>query len=142
MKADQLSLPSAPHRPGSGSQPDRAPLEAAKQAAPPRFDPADWEQNLPYRYGWRLFEAGFYWEAHEVWECVWLAAPPNSRERLLLRSLIQFANAKLKQAMGQERAVARLAGELAGLLAEPGLRGAPVMGVSAAELSRLLNEIR
>ena len=139
--APALPLPTAPHRPGSGSAPDMAPLERAKDSAPARTDPEAWRENTAYRYGWHLFDEGFYWEAHEVWEAVWLACRPNSRERLVLQALIQLANARLKAAMGQPRAVRRLAAEVERLLAEPGLSGDPVMGVSRQDLERLLREI-
>ena len=42
--------------------------------------------------GLALYRAGYFWEAHEAWEPLWLAAPPNSRERALLQGLIQLAN--------------------------------------------------
>ena len=51
---------------------------------------------------------GYFWEAHEVLEAVWLACPPNSPERLMVQAVIQYANACLKGRMGQPRAVARL----------------------------------
>lgn len=142
MQAGDLPLPRAPHRPGSGSVPDSGPLERAKAEAPARTDPDAWAENLPYRYGWRLYEEGFYWEAHEVWEAVWLACAPQSRERLLLQVLIQLTNARLKAVMGQEKAVARLLAEVDRLRAEPGLQAAPVMAVSKERLAQLVSEIK
>ncbi|WP_455374530.1 DUF309 domain-containing protein [Limibacillus halophilus] len=137
--AEALRLPQAAHLPGSGSAPDLEPLEQAKAAAPARTDPRAWEDNLPYCYGWRLFDARFYWEAHEVWEAVWLACRPNSRERLLLRVLIQLANARLKRAQGRENAVARLCKEVKDLLAEP-LLDEPVMAVNRENLEEILGK--
>ena len=89
--------------PGSGSEPDRAPLEVAKADA------------QAFRYGVDLFNHGFFWEAHEVWEAVWLAAPPNSGRRQGVRALIQMANALLKRHMQKPRACRRLADEVARL---------------------------
>jgi len=142
MEEGDLPLPRAPHRPGSGSSPDLAPLQRAKAQAPRRTDPQAWAENLPYRYGWRLYEAGFYWEAHEVWEAVWLACSPQSRERLLLQVLIQLANARLKAVMGQTKAALRLLAEVERLRAEPGLQGAPVMAVTQERLTQLVREIQ
>ena len=72
---------------------------------------AEWVDNEAYLYGFALLRAGYYWEAHEVWEPVWLASPPNGRARTLLRALIQTANAHLKIKMNRPRAVVRLAQE-------------------------------
>jgi len=137
-----LPLPRWVHLPGRGTAPDEAPLARARAACPPRVDPAAWQQILPYRYGWALFEAGFHWEAHEVWEAVWLACRPNSRERLLLQGLIQLANARLKQRLGRQQAVERLLPKAAALLAEA--LAAPevsVMGLDDGTCRRLLKAL-
>ena len=139
--AEALRLPHAAHLPGSGSAPDLEPLEAAKAAAPARTDAESLEENLPYCYGWRLFDARFYWEAHEVWEAVWLACRPNSPERLLLRVLIQLANARLKRAQGRKKAVTRLCEEVETLLAEP-LLDEPVMAVTRDNLAEILSKTK
>jgi predicted metal-dependent hydrolase len=60
--------------------------------------------------GLALYRAGFFWEAHEAWEPLWLDAAPNSRERALLQGLIQLANGRLKLRMGRAGAAARIAG--------------------------------
>lgn len=103
-----ISLPSHAHVPGSRSKPDLVPLEHAKDLAPDVTKAQDWQDNVPYLYGHDLMRAGYYWEAHEVWEAVWLATPANSPERLLLQALIQKANARLKSAMQRDNAAARL----------------------------------
>lgn len=114
---DAPALPTHRHVPGSGTSPDRTPLDAAKAtiAGPP--GPRDWHTHVAYRYGARLHLDRFHWEAHEVWEAVWLVCPPNSRERNLVRALIQLANAALKLDMGRQAAAARLLRETADLLA-------------------------
>jgi hypothetical protein len=127
-----LPLPEQPHVPGSGSSPDMAPLEAAKALAPPQTCVNAWQDNRAYLYGHDLLEAGFFWEAHEVWEAVWLNCPPNSVERVLLRMLIQQANARLKLVMGRRNAAGRLATEVEALRGDlAGRLGAPTsfMGV-------------
>lgn len=103
-----IRLPSHAHVPGSGSKPDLVPLEHAKQLTPAVTRAAEWQENVPYLYGHDLTQAGYYWEAHEVWEAVWLAAPANGPERILLQALIQTANARLKSAMQRDNAAARL----------------------------------
>jgi hypothetical protein len=101
-------LPEARHVPGTGTMPELALLEEIKALAPTRTDATAWRDNVPYLYGMALFEAGFYWEAHEVWEPVWMNCAPNSPERHLLQALIQYANAALKRDMGRARATRRL----------------------------------
>ncbi len=103
-----ISLPAHAHIPGSGSAPDLVPLERAKDLTPAVTQADEWQENVPYLYGHDLVQAGFYWEAHEVWEAVWLATPANGPERLLLQALIQNANAQLKSGMQRENAAARL----------------------------------
>ena len=102
------ALPEVRHVPGTGSMPELALLDKIKALAPPRTDPTAWRGNVPYLYGMALFEAGFYWEAHEVWEPVWMNCAPNSPERHLLQALIQYANAALKRDMARARATRRL----------------------------------
>lgn len=58
-----------------------------------------------FRHGVDLFNNGYWWEAHEAWEAVWMVLPPNSAERHGLQAMIQTANCCLKIRMGQGRAV-------------------------------------
>ena len=136
-----LALPGQPHVPGSGSCPDMPPLEAAKALAPPITRSDDWQANAAYLYGHDLLEAGFYWEAHEVWEEVWLNCPANSAEKVLLQLLIQRANAGLKRRMGRDKAARRLDSEVQTLARElhgrlDGTRK-PLMGVDISQLIAL-----
>ena len=110
-----IALPAHAHIPTTGSSPDLAPLEMARQLAPRVTQAADWKQNKTYLYGHDLMRAGYYWEAHEVWETVWLATGANSPERLLLRMLIQNTNAQLKRKMGRTAAADKLDVQIAEL---------------------------
>ncbi|RBI83860.1 DUF309 domain-containing protein [Rhodosalinus halophilus] len=87
-----------------------------------------------WRTGLRWIDEGYFWEAHEVLEPVWMAAPPNAPERSMVRAAIQCANARLKRRMGRDRAAARLEGVVAGLLDEVALSGrSRVMGLGLDE---------
>jgi hypothetical protein len=70
--------------------------------------PSDLVDTPAWTSGLAFLEGGYFWEAHEVLEAVWLACPPNSPERLMVQAVIQYANARLKGRMGQPRAMARL----------------------------------
>ena len=118
LPLEQFTLPARPHRPGPGRRPDMALLEAAKAACPKITEPARWQENRTYRAGWNLYDAGFYWEAHELWEAVWLACRPNSLEQRFLKMIIQNSNARLKEAMDRDKAAARLRDEVGHLLGE------------------------
>ena len=114
-------LPAVRHVPGTGTVPDRAWLEAAKAGYPDHFTANAWAATPPFLKGADCYNHGFFWEAHELWEPVWLAAAPNSAERTALKALIQTANAFLKLSEGQTTAFARLTGEAQALLGEPGV---------------------
>lgn len=58
--------------------------------------------------GIAYMEAGFYWEAHELLEPVWIALPEGSVEQRFVQALIQLANAHLKLNMGRAKAAVRL----------------------------------
>ena len=57
--------------------------------------------------GIAYFDGAFFWEAHEVWEAVWLALPEGA-DRRFVQAAIQLANAGLKARMQRPNAVARL----------------------------------
>ena len=116
-------MPRRPYNPGTDRAPDREPLEAAKKLVPVRFDGFVPASDPAFQYGLVLHDDGFFWEAHEIWEAVWKAAPMNGRDRLALRALIQIANAGLKQRQARPRAAARLTEEAKALLGELMSRG-------------------
>lgn len=79
------------------------------------FDPirgtvtdADPMTSAAWRVGLAFLRDGYFWEAHEVLEPVWMACPAGSPDRALVQALIQLANAGLKRRMGRDRAVMRL----------------------------------
>ena len=63
---------------------------------------------MAFQAGLELLEAGFYWEAHEVLEPVWMNARANTPERHFVQALIQLANAALKLLMQRPGAATRL----------------------------------
>lgn len=68
----------------------------------------EWRANRCYLYGCDLFNYGYWWEAHEAWEAIWLQLPRGGGDASFLQMLIQAANALLKQRMGRRRAALRL----------------------------------
>ena len=72
-------------------------------------------QCMAWRTGLTYLEAGFFWEAHELMEPVWMALPHDSAERDLVQMMIQLANASLKARMGRPSAVLRLCVRVEGM---------------------------
>ncbi|SMX50199.1 DUF309 domain-containing protein [Maliponia aquimaris] len=128
-----LDLPRNAYLPGLTPRPAEGAYDALKAVRDPLPDSPAWHAGL------RFFEAGYYWEAHEVWEVVWMTARANSAERALVQGMIQLANAGLKRRMGRERAALRLDTLAGAILAEALARGgAEVMrltpeGIAAAQ---------
>jgi uncharacterized protein len=67
---------------------------------PPQLD-ADWPTRLPFLRGIELFDAGYYWEAHEAWEGLWNAAGRQGAVADFLKALIQFAVVGVKVREGR-----------------------------------------
>lgn len=59
-------------------------------------------------FGADLFERGFYWEAHEVWEAIWRSTAPGPG-REALQGLIQAAAALVLARLGRAEAAERTA---------------------------------
>ncbi|PLY04095.1 MAG: hypothetical protein C0622_03335 [Desulfuromonas sp.] len=63
------------------------------------FAPDDWPTCHPYLYGVDLFNYGYWWEAHDAWEAVWLAAGRDTQAGLFIQGLIQIAAGQLKRVL-------------------------------------------
>lgn len=136
MKPPDIPLPS--HRYVPGRTPRHA--EGAFEVFHTSVGAGPLEQSLAWRAGWFLIERGYFWEAHEVLEPVWMALPPNAPERRFVQAVIQVANAALKLEMGRPRAALRLCGIAEGLLAECGARSA-ILGLDRVLVERYVTRI-
>lgn len=103
-----LALPDHAYLPGINPRSEDVVLEQAKALAAPQTRSQNWQENVAWLYGIRLIREGYYWEAHEVLETVWMNAAPNSREKALVQALIHGANARLKRKLGKSNAASRL----------------------------------
>jgi predicted metal-dependent hydrolase len=86
---------------------------APERPAPP--DPTRWQECRPYLFGIDLFNHGYYWEAHEVWESLWHACGRAGITADFLKGLIKLAAAGVKVREGKPQGVvehARRAAEL------------------------------
>lgn len=125
--------PAHAYVPGETLRHPEGAFDAIRDSVTPGLAPEALAATEAWRTGLRWLEEGYYWEAHEVLEPVWMAAPPNAPERHLVRAVIQCANARLKRRMGRENAARRLEALVAGLLDECALSGrSRVMGLDLA----------
>jgi len=114
----------------------------------PQLDPSDWQACDAYLHAISLFNAGFYWEAHEVWEGVWHAAGRRGETANFLKGLIKLAAAMVKAREGTLNGVhrhARRAAELLGDLRQGATRGTPEFrfaGLALADLERLAQDLQ
>ena len=65
------------------------------------FDNNQWQSCNAYLYGIDLFNYGYWWEAHEVLEAVWVAAGRQTQTGMFIQGLIQVAVAHLKKCQGR-----------------------------------------
>jgi hypothetical protein len=70
---------------------------------PPALDPDRWSANRTYLHAIDLFNAGYYWEAHEAWESLWHACGRSGRTADFLKALIKLAAAGVKVREGRPR---------------------------------------
>jgi uncharacterized protein len=140
---DQIELPSYAHLPRKNERHAEGFLDHVIALAPHITTSGEADKNTPWLFGVRLFKSDFFWEAHEVWEAVWLKAAPNSREQHFMQGMIHLTNALLKLKLGQQKAAVRITLKADESLERAFQGGAdkPVMGVSFVYVNELLMQI-
>ncbi len=84
-----------------------------QQETPPRSLTApvslasDWKRSSDYLFGIDLFNHGFYWEAHETWEQLWIEFGRSGRDADFIKGLIKLAAAGVKAREGRPIGVQR-----------------------------------
>ena len=98
--------------PGKAPHPTRDPEGHSynKQPEPiASFDIGLWQSCTEYLYGIDLFNHGYWWEAHEALEAVWVAAGRQTETGLFIQGLILIAVAHLKMYQGFHDVARRMA---------------------------------
>ena len=106
------------------------------------IDAATLADNSRWLYALDLFNAGFYWEAHEAWEDFWHAFGRTSPEAQVVQGLIHLAAACVKIREGKPAGVARhtrRARELLGDLNSAG--GGGTFGLAPESISAVVAEL-
>ncbi len=130
-----LPLPQWAYVPGAGHEADAdyETLAQVKLLVPPAFRGYVPARHPALRYGITLNDRGYFWEAREILETVWAAAPQGGRERILLRACILIANGNLRLRMEKGGSAARLFGEALTELRALGQRKATASGNGFAD---------
>lgn len=108
--APEFALPPYSYVTGRFPHPTRDPAGHSyghTPAEPPPLDPDHWQASRAYLYGCDLFNHGFYWEAHEVWEGLWKACGRHGATADFLKALIKLAAAGVKHREGRAEGVRR-----------------------------------
>jgi hypothetical protein len=109
--APEHPFPPYAYLPGRDPHPTRHPdghshgVEEAVVQAP---DPGRYVDCEPYLFGVDLYNHGYHWEAHEVWEALWHASGDRV-QREHLQALIQAAAAGVQHRLGHDKGRSRLA---------------------------------
>ncbi|MGA9410567.1 MAG: DUF309 domain-containing protein [Roseobacter sp.] len=104
----EIPMPPHVHVPGFSPRHPANLFDNIKATVRPCIPPERLHSTKAFIAGRVYFEAGFFWESHEVLEAVWRQTKDPSPERDMVLALIQLANARLKVLMLQPRAAMRL----------------------------------
>lgn len=87
-------LPPYTYLPGRTPHPISHPdghLYGRQPAGNEQFQTVPWHETSSFREGIVLFNAGFYWEAHEKWEGLWIAAGRYGQVADTIKGLIKLS---------------------------------------------------
>ena len=134
-------LPPHAHVPGVNARHRDGLFDAIRATVNSGMTESQLAQSPAFRDGLRFHRAGFFWEAHEVWEAVWMACGEGSGEKPFVQGLIQLANARLKLAMDRPKAASRLCDLASQCLDEAASRASGVTMVLGLPVDEIRGEI-
>jgi uncharacterized protein len=108
---------------GPWPHPNRSPQGHSFGSTTIGKDPSGREKSVRFLRGVELFNAGYYWESHEVWEGLWHAEGRRGPTADVLKALIKLAAAGVKVREGRENGVRTHAGRAALLFASAAEQG-------------------
>ncbi len=108
----------------------------------PPVEGDDWGRSPAYLRGVDLFNDGYYWEAHEVWEGLWHAHSRRGPTADLLKALIKLAAAGVKVREGQPGGVVTHSTRAARLVESVDQAVGPThLGLDLGELARFALDV-
>ena len=131
----ELPLPQWAYVPGETHEADAdyETLAQVKLLVPPAFRGYVPARHPALRYGILLNDRGYFWEAREILEAIWAAAPQGGRERILLRACILIANGNLRLRMAKPGSAGRMFSDALTELRALGQRKATTSGTGFAD---------
>jgi hypothetical protein len=96
-------LPLRKYIPGKGIHPDKHPDGSHIPRLPPqdvKFGQDNWRKSQRYLYAIDLFNQGYWWEAHEVLEKLWIQTGRTTPIARFIQGIIQTSAALLKATRG------------------------------------------
>lgn len=140
-----MPLPPYAFVPGQTPHPVSDPRGHSFGRRPPCPDPPDsddWSACQPYLHGIDLFNHGYYWEAHEVWEALWKACGRLGPTADFLKALIKLAAAGVKVREGVSAGACSHARRAAALLLELCQMGCDqILGLRPLELAACAEQV-
>lgn len=97
--------------PGKAPHPRRSPhghSYSQPEPKPEPFPPEQWRLSEDYLYGVDLYNYGYWWECHEVFEGLWRTVGPQTQQGQFFQALIQLAAGNLKHSVGFDQAAHKL----------------------------------
>lgn len=108
------TFPPYAYVPGKNPHPTRdrdGHSSGSQEQTPVEFDAEHWQDCEEYLYGIDLFNHGYWWEAHEALEAVWVAAGRKTGTGFFIQGVIQIAVAHLKRSQRFHDVAQRMAGD-------------------------------
>lgn len=139
MRASSWFTPGHAYVPGRTARHPDGHFDHIRATARPGLSPIGLAESDAFRHGLFYIGAGFFWEAHEVLEPVWMVLPEGSAERRFVQALIQTANGLLKLDMDRPKAALRLCAIARDLLPED--RDAAVMGCDVGQAHAVIDSL-
>jgi hypothetical protein len=138
LRYSQRHFPAYRFIPGQRPHPRRDPRGHSYGLSDPKpgvFRPEQWRASEDYRYAVDLYNFGYWWESHEVFEGLWCAVGKTSEQGNFFQALIDLAAANLKLTTGASASAQKLW--------ESGLRRldklpSPYMGLDIRDLEHQL----
>ncbi len=139
--ADKIALPPHAYVPGRTDRHPEDLFDAIKATVSDDVPVSQLDRTQAWIAGMLYFDAGYFWECHEVLEAVWMRTPDPSPERAMTQAIIQLANARLKLQMERPRASLRLCDMVTGHLGQCGT-AQTILGKRVQDLAQQVKETR